>query len=256
MQRASAVGGEATILIEGSLVPPGFWPSLLTVHVYDTVVFVNHSSPAASYAVTAGDGSFSSPAIAPGQQWQVTFNSVGVHEYHSASSPQSMAGEIQVVDTAVSLLPTAIPAIEATVTALIKAGHTPPDTFMQATPLPKQKKQQAKATYAPNILLFAFIAGVLLCIIALSVLLFLLFKKYRPLARLSRSWQQRGQAAKQVDEDEEEEMAVGMPAPTRMGLRKKAQPEIETKVRRDTRLFRVPGLSQQDVDEEDEAGDE
>lgn len=109
-----AQGDVAYVDITGSAQPPGFAPSLVTVHIYDTVVFLNQSQPAVPYAVVAGDGSFSSPAIAPGQQWSLTVNSPGAFEYHGADSTPRMVGIIVAVDGATSLLPTPIPAAQAT----------------------------------------------------------------------------------------------------------------------------------------------
>src|SRR5579863_1259998 len=91
---AHAQGESFTVQITGTAQPPGFTPALLTLHVYDTVVFVNHAIPATTYAITADDGSFSSPAIAPGDQWSTTFVNVGAHDYHESSSTQRMVGEL------------------------------------------------------------------------------------------------------------------------------------------------------------------
>ncbi len=131
-----AQGESIGVEITGPMQPPGFSPALLTLHVYDTIVFINQSSPPASYAVTSSDGSFSSPAIAPGNQWTVTFNSVGAHEYHEAANPLHMVGEILVVANTVSLLPTPIPQVAATAVAAIQSGKSPPDTIVLPTPTP------------------------------------------------------------------------------------------------------------------------
>src|SRR5690348_11453268 len=68
-QQALAQGNTFIVVMLGRSQQPGFAPDLLTVHVYDTVVFVNSS--ATPIAITATDSSFSSPAIAPGKQWKV-----------------------------------------------------------------------------------------------------------------------------------------------------------------------------------------
>ncbi len=139
-QHVTAIGETITVQITGPSQPPGFSPALLTIQLYDTVVFVNQST--APHAVTSTDGSFSSPAIPAGQQWRVTFSSLGAHEYHATDATQHMIGEILVVANSVSLLPTPVPQVEATVIALIKTGKHPPDTIVLpvvATPTVKHK---------------------------------------------------------------------------------------------------------------------
>jgi plastocyanin len=170
-----AAGETATIVIQGATAPPGFLPSFLTVHIYDTIVFVNHSSPPANYAVSASDGSFSSPAIAPDQQWKVAFTTIGVHEFYSVSAPQRMVGELLVVDNAVSLLPTAVPFVSATAIALIQAGHVPPDDLLMAAATPTSiTKQAVKKTSATALPLYVPIALALMGVLLLSVLAYLL----------------------------------------------------------------------------------
>jgi len=125
-----ARGDTITVQIDGLAQPPGFSPNFLTLHVNDTVVFVNHAYPANSYTINADDGSFSSPRIAPGKQWEVTFISKGSHIYRDATSPQRMVGELLVVDDGVSLLPTPHPLVEATIIAAIKERKNPPDSIV------------------------------------------------------------------------------------------------------------------------------
>lgn len=132
-----AQGDVAFVDIMGSAQPPGFSPSLITVHLYDTVEFLNQSQPAVPYAVVADDGSFASPAIAPGQQWNFTVNSPGAFEYHEVDSTPRMVGAIVVVDGATPLLPSPIPAAQATALSDIHAGQMPPDTVWQQGPAPQ-----------------------------------------------------------------------------------------------------------------------
>jgi plastocyanin len=182
---ARAAGEAVTIHITGPTQPPGFLPALLTVHVYDTVIFVNPSNQGnsnANYAIVADDGSFSSPMIAPGKQWVVTFNTPGEHEYHTSTHSPHMVGVIIVVPNSVSLLPTPVPAIESTVIALIKAGKTPPDTIIvpSLTPAPAQK-QQALATslFSGWLLPVLLIAGAVVALLGLAVAFFYLIRVLR-----------------------------------------------------------------------------
>ena len=174
-QPVAAMGETTVVQITGPAQPPGFSPALLTIHLYDTVIFVNHTNT--SYALTSTDGSFSSPDIPTGQQWRVTFGSVGGHEYHTTQAPQRMVGEIVVVSNAVSLLPTPIPQVEATVVTLIKAGKHPPDIIVLPVTTAPAIKHTVSASLLSTILsplLLSISGGVLLALflILLSVLLY------------------------------------------------------------------------------------
>ena len=157
-QHVAAIGETTVVQINGPAQPPGFSPALLTIHMYDTVIYENHTNTA--YAVTATDGSFSSSDIPPGQQWRVTFGSLGGHEYHTTEAPLGMVGEILVVSDAVSLLPTPMPQVEATVVTLIKAGKHPPDTII----LPVTTAPVVKHKALPTSILNAFLSPLILSI--------------------------------------------------------------------------------------------
>ncbi len=168
---ARAAGETIIIQITGPAQPPGFLPALATVHVYDTVIFVNQTSPAISSSVVADDGAFSSPTIAPGKQWIVAFNTPGEHEYHTSSHSLRMVGVIIVVPNAVSLLPTPAPGMEATVITMIKAGKTPPDTLLVPTPTPTLKHSQTALATSPFngwLLPVLLIAGTILILLGLA----------------------------------------------------------------------------------------
>ncbi|HEV2580259.1 MAG TPA: hypothetical protein VGT44_05350 [Ktedonobacteraceae bacterium] len=184
---AQAAQGDAYIVtILGNTQPPGYSPALLTVHVYDTVVFVNRSVPAASYAVIANDGSFSSPSIQPGQQWSVTFSSPGAFEYQESASSPRMTGVIVVAPASVPLLPAPLPAAQATAIAYVQAGKMPPDNISQQAVAPAQQTspgQQGKSIISPFASpgLFAlFFAGAAVCIVALELLGFGIMKWSKP----------------------------------------------------------------------------
>ncbi len=173
---AQAAGEAVTIHILGSAQPPGFFPALLTVHVYDTVIFNNQASPTSSFSIVADDGAFSSPAIAPGKQWIVTFNTPGEHEYHPSTKVSRMVGVIIVVPNSVSLLATPAPGSEATVLALIKAGKTPPDTLIVPSPTPAPTHTQSALATSPFgswLLPALFIAGAIIALLGLSYRQFL-----------------------------------------------------------------------------------
>ncbi len=110
-----------TIHITGPSYPPGFSPAFFSVHVNDTVVFLNDASPAATFTLVADDNSFSSPPIAPGQQWSMTFSEPGAHEYRDLTYRSQMVGFLNVVASSVTLASTPAPGAVATEIAKIKA---------------------------------------------------------------------------------------------------------------------------------------
>jgi len=245
-QVAQAAGETSTIVIQGATAPPGFSPSLLTIHISDTVVFVNRSAPAANYAVSAGDGSFSSPAITPNQPWKVTFNSVGVHEFRATSAPQRMIGEILVVDNTVSLLPTSVPSVNATVVALIQSGHTPPDNLLEATPNPgstaKQVTKKMPATIWPVYIFIVLAVIAALLLVGLGYLLL----------RLRRLLVYRRRHNMSEDEDDEDILLTETTFPARMGKEKKFAPEPVTRVPGKAPLLRLRRVQVKDDEEDDE----
>ena len=143
-QRAMATGSSVVVTISGPTGQEVLSPALLTIHIYDTIIFVNQST--LPYAVAADDNSFSSPAILHNQQWSTTSGILGAHSYH-ASLPTSnttgataatatigatsttIMGEILVVADNIALLPTPQPQIEATALAIIESGKHPPDVI-------------------------------------------------------------------------------------------------------------------------------
>lgn len=169
-----AQGESIMVQITGAAQPPGFLPALLTVHLYDTVVFVNQSAPAATYAISAQDGSFASPAIAHGEQWAVTVNATGPHPY-SVSSVSTMVGEIFVVANTVSLLPTPLPQAQATVDAALTAGKSPPDVTGLSTTIVQNGGGQSPFT--PLLILIVILNSVLTISLLIALTLWFLMRR-------------------------------------------------------------------------------
>lgn len=174
-QQAVATGGSVVVTISG---PPGqvvFSPALLTIHIYDTVIFVNQSTT--PYAVAADDTSFSSPAIPHNQQWSTTFSVLGAHSYHATSTTSSTTtavGEILVVADSVALLSTPQPQIEATALAIIRAGKHPPDVIQlptTTTPVISHRSQTNLQARLLSMPVLAITGGVLAFFILLVILL-------------------------------------------------------------------------------------
>ncbi len=202
-QKALAQGNAFFVTMLGSSQQPGFAPDLLTVHIYDTVVFVN--SAAVPIAIAATDTSFSSPAIDPGKQWKVTFNSMGAFEYHENSPTPRTFGVIVVVPNAVVLLPSPAPAAQETAIAYIQDGKTPPDTVWKQVTLPVQipvalsptQDQRARTLSVPPLaLLISFARPVILVVVVLFALL---------AVGLGGFWLYRRREFHQKEDDDEEE---------------------------------------------------
>ena len=162
-----------TVQINGLAQPPGFSPALLTVHINETVVFINHAFPARSYTLKADDGSFSSPPIPTGGQWAITFHAPGSHTYRDTSSAQTMVGELLVVDKSIQLLPTPNPFVEATVIALIKNGQSPPNTIIIAT------HKHSTSTSGSLIPLIILVIGISVSITLLAILGIIYYRRYQ-----------------------------------------------------------------------------
>lgn len=167
-----ARGDTITVQINGVAQVPGFFPNFLTLHVNDTVMFVNHALPSSNYTISADDGSFASPVIAPGGRWSFTFVGKGAHVYRETTYPQHMVGELLVVDSAARLLPTPNPFAAATVIAAIKSGQNPPDTLN----LPVPTTTLPASSPIPLILLIIGISGAL---IVLGALCFAYYQHYQ-----------------------------------------------------------------------------
>ena len=240
-QYTKAIGETTLVQITGPSQPPGFSPALLTIHMYDTVVFVNQSTT--PHAVTSTDGSFSSPAIPVGKQWHVTFSNLGAHEYHATDAAQRMVGEILVVANSVSLLPTPVPQVEATAITLIKAGKHPPDTIVLPTLAAPTVKPKANVTLlstllAPRTLIIAGSALLLLILILLGIML------YR-------------RRAKRVRDEEEMDMLLEeiVPKPVQQKLQVVSVQEIAPVKKRLSLLaafHRKRSSDDDDIDDEDE----
>ncbi len=174
--QASSKGKTIIVQITGPKQPPGFFPAFITMHVNDTIVFINHATSKSAYSVVAVDGSFASPAISPGQSWQVTFTSPGTHEYREAANPLQMVGVFLVVDMNVALLPLPDPHIEATVLAVINAQQPLPET--PVLPHLKSQVQIPVASAPPFFLLFLVTVFGISCVVLL-IFLAIFYRRYR-----------------------------------------------------------------------------
>jgi plastocyanin len=176
-----------TVQINGPTQPPGFSPAFLTLHVNDTVVFINHALPPASYTLSADDGSFSSPPIPSGEQWAITLHTPGAHTYRDTSATPTMIGELMVVATNIHLLATPDPFVEATAITFIKNRQSPPNTFIIKTQ--KHAKPSSAGSLIPMLILIVGIT------ISISILGIVYYRRQR-------------QRARSIDEDLDYELTI------------------------------------------------
>lgn len=107
--------------IVGAAYPPGVNPNIVTVHIGDTITFENNTSPTAVHSLVAEDGSFTTPPLAPGQQWSTSFDQPGSHIYHDPTAYTQVVGVIIVVPSSVALQAPDQPGKAATVVAQANA---------------------------------------------------------------------------------------------------------------------------------------
>jgi plastocyanin len=164
-----AEGSPAIVHIDGSARPPGFSPSFQTIHEKTSVTFINDSYPPASYTIVAKDGSFSSPTLAPSQQWTITLNSPGNYEYTTKEAPTQMLGDLIVVDPSAILIPTPNPTTQAVLIDQIKHGGDTQPTHSTS------QSQSGLPIWAFIVLAVLFIG----CIASLIILLRIRSKRLR-----------------------------------------------------------------------------
>lgn len=172
-QPTFAAVNTVTIHISGVSKPPGFNPYLLTVHMHDTIAFLNDAQPPTTYTIIANDHRFVSPPLAPGQQWETMLTQTGTYEYSAQGFSQQMVGTIIVASPSVQLLPTPAPEAIATEIAIIRAeqqgssGQTGP----KATPTTVSSRGDGSGFHPPILLLFLTVVGICL-IVGIAIFLF------------------------------------------------------------------------------------
>ncbi len=126
-----------------------------------------------------------------------------------------MVGEIVVVSDAVSLLPTPIPQVEATVVTLIKAGKHPPDTIVLPITTTPVIKHKASPTSILNMFLSPLILSIGGSVLLAFVLIFLGILLYR-------------RRAKRVRDEEEMDTLLEEIVPKKPVAPKLQTPSLET----------------------------
>jgi plastocyanin len=82
---ALAMGGGSALAkdVAVGINAAGFTPAAVTVQNGDRVVWTNNDK--SSHQIVADDGSFRSPALAPGERWGHVFKNAGTFPYHDAN---------------------------------------------------------------------------------------------------------------------------------------------------------------------------
>ncbi|MEV6641416.1 cupredoxin family copper-binding protein [Amycolatopsis sp. NPDC051371] len=167
-----------------------FSPATLTVHVGDTVTWMQHDQAPHDATTTSAPVSFRSPQLSQGQSWSYTFRTSGTYAYYCSVHPD-MRATVTVLAAATSAAqpkPTQAPAAPnpakqkpATATRATPGGSTPPATSAAAAPpseagpsaaAPPAVVQQAAVagpTLDPMLLVAGLVTGVaILCLLLLS----------------------------------------------------------------------------------------
>jgi plastocyanin len=164
-----------------------FSPAALTVHVGDTVTWMQHDQAPHDATTTSAPVSFRSPQLSPGQSWSYTFRTPGTYAYYCSVHPD-MRATVTVLAAATSApqpKPAPAPAAQnpakpkpATVAATPTTTGSPtqPTTASVTAappsaenPSPAVAQQVAGPTLDPMLLVAGLVTGVaILCLLLLG----------------------------------------------------------------------------------------
>lgn len=167
-----------------------FSPATLTVHVGDTVTWMQHDQAPHDATTTSAPVSFHSPQLSDGQSWSYTFRTPGTYAYYCSVHPD-MRASVTVLPAATTAPPppkvtsapaaqnppkqqsvTTKPATSAAPASTSSAAAAPASTGSSAAPPPAapQQQQLASAT-APTLDPMLLVAGLVTGIAVLCLLL-------------------------------------------------------------------------------------
>jgi hypothetical protein len=112
-----------------------FSPASLTVHVGDTVTWMQHDQAPHDATTTNAPVSFHSPLLSAGQSWSYTFRTAGTYAYYCSVHPD-MRATIIALATAPAPQPRPAPAVSAPAKqqpATARATAAPPSTTRAST---------------------------------------------------------------------------------------------------------------------------
>lgn len=162
-----------------------FSPAALTVHVGDTVTWMQHDQAPHDATTTSAPVSFRSPQLSQGQSWSYTFRTPGTYAYYCSVHPDMRATVTVVPAATTAPKPTQAPAgqnppprkpVTVPSTRATTGGSTQPATSAavvppsEETPPPAVAQQVAAAT-GPSLDPMLLVAGLVTGIAVLCLLL-------------------------------------------------------------------------------------
>ncbi|WP_410567332.1 cupredoxin family copper-binding protein [Amycolatopsis sp. cmx-4-61] len=168
-----------------------FSPATLTVHVGDTVTWVQHDQAPHDATTTSAPVSFHSPQLSEGQSWSYMFRTPGTYAYYCSVHPD-MRATVTVLPAATTapLPPKATPApavqnppkqqpatakpapvTSAAAASTSAAAAVPASTGSSAAPPPVAPPQQLASATAPALDPMLLVAGLVTGIAVLCLLL-------------------------------------------------------------------------------------
>ncbi|GAB3160013.1 cupredoxin family copper-binding protein [Amycolatopsis stemonae] len=156
-----------------------FSPAALTVHVGDTVTWVQHDQAPHDATTTSAPAAFRSPQLSQGQSWSYTFRTPGTYAYYCSVHPDMRAAVtvLPVATTAPQAKPTRAPVTPSSAKRSTAASGPPttsavaaaPPTTEEATPPPAVAQQAAGPSLDPMLLVAGLVTGIaVLCLLLLG----------------------------------------------------------------------------------------
>jgi plastocyanin len=164
-----------------------FSPATMTVHVGDTITWMQHDQAPHDVVTTSAPVAFRSPQLSQGQSWSYTFRQAGTYAYYCSVHPD-MRASVTVLPAATTPQPkptttTAVAAVPGstrktvspTKTGTTAAGSQPVAPTTAPSPVtpsePAQPDVQQAAASAPSLDPMLLVAGIVTAIAVLCLLL-------------------------------------------------------------------------------------
>ncbi|MGW7531009.1 cupredoxin domain-containing protein [Amycolatopsis sp. NPDC054798] len=125
-QAPSAAAATQTVMMQDY----AYSPASLTVHVGDTVTWIQHDTAPHDVVTTSSPVSFRSPQLSQGQSWSYTFRAAGTYSYYCSVHPD-MRAQVIVQPAA----PTQPPPTRASAPAPVPRPVTTPSRTAVAVPV-------------------------------------------------------------------------------------------------------------------------
>ncbi|WP_406629785.1 plastocyanin/azurin family copper-binding protein [Amycolatopsis sp. WGS_07] len=152
MLGAPAAAATQTVMMQNY----AYSPASLTVHVGDTVTWIQHDTAPHDVVTTSAPVAFRSPQLSQGQSWNYTFRTAGTYSYYCSVHPD-MRAQIIVQPAAAPPPPTRAsaappasrPASAPSRTAVSSAAAPPPSSSVVSSVAPPSQPTAAPTSAAP-----------------------------------------------------------------------------------------------------------